>query len=139
MIHPPAVTVHGLAHACVALAPALPVTLLSARGAALYAGCAWWHNMVSEARRRHPDVAVTDILDCADGAGRAMAALRIGQRFLILDKCQAWDDVAEAARSVGAILLDTRPPSLDLANPLPPARLCAWLVRPPGQPSTQDR
>jgi len=129
MIHPPAVIIHGLAHATVALAPGLPVTLLSARGAALYAGCLWWHTMVGEARRRHPEVPVTDILDCLDGAGRAMAALRMGQAILILDRCPAWADVAAAAAACGATLLETPPPALDLAVPKSRAGLRGWLLR----------
>ncbi len=43
---PPAVIVHGLDDARAALAPGRPVTLLSAPGAALYAGCGWWRALV---------------------------------------------------------------------------------------------
>ena len=46
----PAVVVHGLADAEAALAVGRPVTLLSAPGAALYAGCLWWREMVARAR-----------------------------------------------------------------------------------------
>jgi hypothetical protein len=128
MIHPPAVIIHGLVHASVALAPGLPVTLLSARGAGLYAGCGWWHTMVNEARRRHPSVPVIDILDCADGPGRAMAALRLGQKWLILDPCPAWPDVAAAAFSCGATVLNTPPPALDLSKARAATHLYDWLV-----------
>jgi len=113
----------------VALAPALPVTLLSARGAALYAGCAWWREIVAEARRRHARTPVTDILDCADAPGRAMAALRIGQRLLVLDPGPASDEIAEAAASVGAVILSRPPPSLDLATPGAARQLQQWLAR----------
>jgi len=128
MIHPPAVIIHGLVHASVALAPGLPVTLLSARGAGLYAGCAWWHTMVNEARRRHPSMPVIDMLDCADGPGRAMAALRMGQKWLILDPCPAWPDVAAAAVSCGATLLDIAPAALDLFKPKAANHLRSWLL-----------
>ncbi len=129
MIHPPAVIIHSLAHATVALAPGLPVTLLSARGAALYAGCLWWHTMVGEARRRCPAVPITDMLECLDGAGRAMAALRMGQAILVLDPCPAWSEVAAAAAACGATLLNTAPPALDLAVPDSRNRLHDWLLR----------
>jgi hypothetical protein len=128
MIYPPAVIIHGLAHATVALAPGLPVTLLSARGAAQYAGCAWWQAMVNIARARHPDVPVIDILDCADAPGRAMAALRVGQRILILDPCPAWAEVAGAAETMGATLLPIPPPALDLETTGAASRLKDWLL-----------
>jgi hypothetical protein len=127
MIYLPAVIIHGLEHASVALAPALPVTLLSARGAALYAGCGWWHAMVNAARKRHPSVPFADILDCANAPGRAMAALRIGQRLLILDAGPAWAEVAATAATLGATLLSVAPPALDLAQPHARARLGEWL------------
>ena len=129
MIHPPAVIIHGLAQASVALAPALPVTLLSARGAAQYAGCAWWRQIVVEIRRRHARTPITDILDCADAPGRAMAALRIGQGLLVLDPCPAFDEVAAAAASVGAVILSRPPPALDLATPGAARRLPEWLTQ----------
>ena len=74
----PATIVHGLGDALAALAPGRPVTLLSAPGAALHAGCGWWRSVVAAARARHPDVPCIDILDCADATGQALAALRIG-------------------------------------------------------------
>ena len=124
----PAVTVHGLAHAIAALAPARPVTLLSAPGAACYAGCGWWRALVDQARTQHPDAEADDILDCADAAGRALEALRIGQKALILDGgCTAYAAVASAAVECGAVLLDRRPKSLDLAEPRALRRLTNWL------------
>ncbi len=82
------IIVHGLDDAVAALAEARSaghaVTLLSAPGAALYAGCGWWRALVEAARSRHPDVSCTDILDCADATGHALAALRIGVTRLVL-------------------------------------------------------
>jgi hypothetical protein len=84
----PAVIVHGLGDALAALAGAeakgARVTLLSAPGAALYAGCGWWRALVQAARAEHPNVPCIDILDCADGTGQAMAALRTGLTRLVL-------------------------------------------------------
>lgn len=110
-----AVVVHGLADAVAALAQGAaeggPVTLLSAPGAALYAGCGWWKALVEAARTAHPDARCMDILDCADGTGQAMAALRIGLTRLVL-----WPDapgraaVVAIAESMGGFVLPTPPP-----------------------------
>ena len=122
MFFPPAVVVHGLDQARTALRPGLPVTLLSARGAALYAGCGWWRALVTAA------AAAEEILDCADAPGHAMAALRLGQRTLILDAdCPAFAAVAAAASTLGAHVLAERPEALDLAEPAANRRLIAWL------------
>ena len=82
-IYPPAI-VHSLAEAKAALAHGRPVTLLSAPGAALYAGCGWWKALTEQARAAYPDVPCMDILDCADGTGEAFAAVRIGVIHLVL-------------------------------------------------------
>jgi len=115
----PAVVVHGLHEARAALAPGLPVTLLSPSAAALHAGCLWWLNLVTAARAIGPGLIAADILDCADAPGRALEALRCGLRLLVLEPCPGRTDVAEAAAECGAALLPRRPPSLTLAE---------WLV-----------
>lgn len=128
MISLPAVVVHGLDDACLALRPGLPVTLLSGRGAALYAGEAWWRALVQAAREAAPAADFRDILDCADAPGRAMAALRIGQKALILSAtCPAFAAVAACAATLGASVMSDRPPALDLAEPGATRRLDAWL------------
>ncbi len=131
---PPAVVVHGLSEVRSALAPGRPVTLLSAPGAALYAGCAWWQALVSRARAEHPGIAIADILDCSDAAGRALEAMRGGLRRLVLEACPGRDDAATAAASCGATLLLHRPPALDLARPGAERRLAAWLAASGGRP-----
>lgn len=81
---PPAVIVFGLGDALAALAPGRAVTLLSAPGAGLFAGCLWWQRMIAAARAAHPGTECVDILDCADGTTQALAALRIGVNRLVL-------------------------------------------------------
>jgi hypothetical protein len=122
---PPAVIVHGLAQARGALAPRLPVTLLSAPGAALYAGVGWWRALVTAAC----EGAVTppDILDCADAPGRALEALRHGQRILVLRAPDVFDDITARAAAQGAYVLSAAPPSLDLAARGAERQLFAWL------------
>jgi hypothetical protein len=124
----PAVIVHGLGDARLALSAGLPVTLLSAPGAALYAGCGWWRAVVRQAGAEFPAVPVADILDCGNGAGQALAALRIGQRHLVLSPdSPGWDAVAAIAAGHGGELLPQAPPALDLAQRGAARRLHDWL------------
>ena len=126
---PPAVIVHGLPDARAALRPGRPVTLLSARGAALYAGCLWWRELVAAARAAHPATPAQDVLDCSDAPGAAMAALRAGQRLLVLDAASpGFDAVQRAAATLGGQVLPAAPPALDLAGRGARRRLARWLV-----------
>ena len=124
----PAVVIHGIEDATAALAPGLPVTLLSGPGAALYAGCLWWRALVTQASAAFPATPVQDVLDCADAPGRALAAIRAGQKTLILAfECPGFAAVAQIAASRGLLLLTERPPALDLADPSARRRLQTWL------------
>ena len=127
---PRAVIVHGLDDARAALAPGWPVTLLSAPGAALYAGCGWWRAMVRLARAARPAADdVADILDCADATGAAFAALRLGQRRLVLAAtAPGFAAAAAAAAGQGGVVLEVAPPALDLAAPGAARALPAWLA-----------
>ncbi|MBU6498670.1 MAG: hypothetical protein KGJ41_09710 [Rhodospirillales bacterium] len=122
MFLPPALVVHGLVHTQAALRPGLPVTLLSAPGAAIFAGCGWWRALMLAAGAEH------HVLDCADAPGRAMEALRLGQQVLVFDGASpAFAAVSAAAAVQGALVLPARPIALDLAHPDAPRRLIAWL------------
>jgi hypothetical protein len=129
MTRPPAVVVHGFGDARLALSAGLPVTLLSGAGAALYAGCLWWRELVAAARRDYPAAAAFgDILDCADATGRATAALRIGQKAIVLlPEAPGFASVAAIAAGLGAEVLTARPPALDLGQPRAERELRAWL------------
>jgi hypothetical protein len=125
----PSVVVHGLSHASAALRPGFPVVLLSAHAAAGYAGCLWWRELIAAARALHPATPALDILDCGAAPGHAMAALRVGQRLLLLDPaCPAFAAVADAAATWGAHVLANRPPALDLAERGAERRLRRWLA-----------
>ena len=129
MMLPPTVIVHGLADARAALRPGAPVTLLSARGAARFAGCLWWRELVAAARAARPMTPVQDILDCADAPGQALAALRVGQRLLVLDAaCPGFAAVQDAAATLGARVMPVPPPALDLGDPAARRRLARWLA-----------
>ena len=126
---PPAVVVHGAADVERACAPGLKLTLLSAPGAAVFAGPGWWLALIRQSRARHGGLIAHDILDCADAPGLALAALRLGQRTLILDRaCPAFDTVLTTATSLGARLQANRPDALDMAVPGAERRLAAWLT-----------
>ena len=57
-----------------------------------------------------------------------MAALRVGQRLLVLDPaCPGFPAVAAAAATLGASVLPARPVALDLAAPGAERLLAAWL------------
>ncbi len=128
MAFPPAVVVHRIEDARTALAPGLPVTLLSAPGAALYAGCGFWRALIGLCRTEHPEVYAPDILDCADASGYALAALRLGQPALALaPDALSRAAVAAIAAEAGALLLEAPPPALDLARPGAERRLMDWL------------
>ncbi len=128
--YPPAIIVYGLDHAHAALAGGGPVTLLSAPGAGVYAGCGWWRAVVHVARQTHPRRDFMDILDCGDAPGRALEALRAGQTLLIL-RCAPliWADIADRAARQGATLLAVPPPALDLAKPGATQQLRAWIAQ----------
>ena len=121
---PPAVVVHGLDQARAALSPGLPVTLLSAPAAALFAGAGWWRALVAAARAAHPATPCADVLDCADAPGRAMEAIRAGQAILVLDPaCPGFGRVASLATVLAA-----RPAALDLDGRGAGLRLRDWLT-----------
>jgi hypothetical protein len=124
----PAVVIHGLPDARAVLAVGHPVTLLSASGAALYAGCGWWRGLIAQARAEYADVPIDDILDCADAPGLALGAIRIGQRRIVLDPAvPGWPSVAAVATSLGGEVLTSRPPSIDMADRTAARRLHDWL------------
>ncbi len=123
---PAAVTIHGLAHARTAVGPGLPVTLLSAPGAGMYAGVGWWRALIAAAA---VPPHTPDVLDCGDAPGRALEALRGGQALLILHcNPDVWLDIEARAARQGAALLAARPPSLDLAGHGAARRLAGWLA-----------
>lgn len=117
----PAVVVHSLAHAKAALQAAaecgLAVTLLSAPGAAAFLGAGVFLEMIAEARRHYPGVAVTAVLDCGDSPGFALAALRLGIAAIRIQAAPAVRRrIAEIAAKTGAVLDETEAPALDLLD-----------------------
>jgi hypothetical protein len=126
----PAVIVNGLDDAVLVLRAArgAPVTLLSAPGAALYAGCLWWRAVVRQALEAVPGGDVADVLDCADAGGLAVSALRMGQQAIVLyPEAPGHAAVVGIAAGCGARVLPAPPPALDLAARGAARRLEGWL------------
>jgi hypothetical protein len=124
----PAVLIHGLADARAVLALQRPVTLLSAPGAALFAGSGWWRAVIERARGEFPAAVFDDILDCADASGLALGALRIGQRRIVLVRAApGWPAVAAIAVSLGGEVLTIPPEALDMSERGAARRLPGWL------------
>jgi hypothetical protein len=124
----PAVIIHGLAHARAVLAIGRPVTLLSAPGTGLFAGAGWWRAVIERVRNEHPGIPIDDVLDCADASGLAVAALRIGQRSIVLSPgAPGWEAVAAIAASLGGEVLTSPPSALDMADRRAARRLVDWL------------
>lgn len=74
--------IHNLAHANAAAAAAAgagrAITMASAPGAAGYAGAAWFAQVIAQSRAANPAAQIEAVLDCADMAGWALAAIRDG-------------------------------------------------------------
>ncbi len=74
---------HSLAEALAAVEAAAKsqsqVTLLSAPHAARSVGPGWFKSVLARARAHRPGAVKEGILDCADSAGAAMAAIRLGE------------------------------------------------------------
>ena len=89
----------------------------------MYAGCLWWQALIAAAETAGPA-----FLDCADAPGRAVEALRLGVRGVIL-ACEPdlFAAVGGIAREKNAVLLADAPPALDLALPGAGRKLEAWL------------
>lgn len=100
----------GLADVRAALADGRRRVLVSAEGAGVWAGCLWWRALIGLAEAEFPGLVEADVLDCADSPGQAMAALRSGCRWIVLDPaCPAALAVRGAAIGLGAVVLDARP------------------------------
>ena len=129
-----AIIVHSLDHAKAALSAAaelgVPVTLRSAPGAAAYLGAAVFRDMIAEAVRTYPGVALTAVLDCGDNPGLALNALRQGIKVVRLEAAaDVRSRVADIAAQSGAAVDEERDSVLDLLDTADFRSAClAWLA-----------
>jgi len=125
-----AVIFHCLADATAAVAAAKgrPLVLLSAPGAAGYAGPDYLKAIADQAQARSPQTEA--VIDCGDDAGAAMAALRGGWRRLIFSgRADVLVKLVSIAAQTGASVEAAAPPALDLQDQDDPARACAdWIA-----------
>jgi hypothetical protein len=131
-----AIVVHDLAHGRAAFAAAaelgVPVTVMSAPGAALSLGVGYFAALIATLRREFPAVAATAVLDCGDAPGLALAALRHGvEGVRVKAPRAALARIADIAKQSGGALVTGRVAALDLAGVEDAAAACrAWLARP---------
>jgi hypothetical protein len=111
----PVVLIDDRHAAMAAVASGRPVTLLSPPGAAATLGPLWWRALM-DAAREAATAPMADILDCGAAPGYAMAALRCGCPILVLAPCPSWRAVAAAAGTIGAVVLDSRPPAMTILD-----------------------
>ena len=126
-----AVVVHGQADALAALqavrGTGCQLLLLSAPAAGSFLGPGWWLALMDILRPRLAAAGARNFLDCGLSAGRAMEALRIGLRHLVLlPECPQHEAVLARATALGAEIMTERPPSLDMAEKNADRRLAAW-------------
>ncbi len=124
-----AVIIHDLDHARAALAAAAefdrPVTLVSAPGAAGYAGTAWFLKVVALAAADHPGAKWDAVLDCADKPGDVLAALRQGAKAVRYTGSKATAaKLAAIAERYGARLETGRLKAFDLRGETDPRATC---------------
>ncbi|MFI4988238.1 MAG: hypothetical protein ACHQF3_12430 [Alphaproteobacteria bacterium] len=131
---PRAVVIHSLAEAKAALAAAaakdVQVELWSAPGASAYAGAGWFKAVLEAAGQAVPAARFSAVLDCADLAGHALGAFRIGIRAVCFTGTAAVAaKLADIAGREGRRLLRRRPRRmLDLRHMADPLAACrAWL------------
>lgn len=74
------IRVHGWPHLCAALetgrALAQPVTVVSPREVAAFAGLGWWRELLRQARAAFPEREWSAITDCGGAPGQALAVFK---------------------------------------------------------------
>lgn len=63
----------------------LPLVLISATNAGIYAGGGWWKALTDQVARAQPALNIVAILDCGDHTGAALGAIRAGCRDLAIE------------------------------------------------------
>jgi hypothetical protein len=125
--------VHSLSQAKAAVSAAaernLAVTLLSAPGAAAFAGAGWFAALIRAARESQPQVEISGILDCGPRADLVQAAFREKLKHVIFTgDARQVRPLRDIARQWQAEILRRRPKACDLRHAVDPAVVCnAWL------------
>ncbi len=139
------VVVHSLRHARAALAAAASyraaVVLISPPGAAAAMGVGYFRALVDLAARERPRVEFEAVIDCGDGPGYALAALRMGFKRIVLGgHGRARARVADIAAQFEARLVGRPRRVLDLLRADDAEARCrAWLDPPKPGPARRKR
>lgn len=126
--------VHSLSQAkaavLVAVAHKSAVTLLSAPGAAAFAGAGWFAAVIRAARESQPDADLLGILDCGSRPDLVQAALRQGlSQVVFRGDARLLRPLRDIARQQGGTILRRRPAACDLRHAADPEAACrAWLA-----------
>lgn len=133
-INPPAqpacFIVHELDHAIAALDAAqrrdTRVMLVSAPGAARSGGAGWWRELIAQAKAKTPAADMISVLDCADEAGMALAAIRAGVEAIAVTTPDATQTrIADIARQASVSLISISwAEAVDLAHTNDPQVTC---------------
>ncbi len=128
-----AIIFHSLAHALAALGAAretgVDMCLVTAPGAARYAGPDHLKKIVDLALAEFEDAPPDVVIDCGADAGPAMSALRVGWKALAFSGEPALKrKIADMASQCGARLMDRPADALDLLDETDPDAACRrWL------------
>lgn len=133
---PPTVIIHNLAHARAAFAAAagagVAIRVMSAPGAAAFAGAGWFREVIAAARAEYPRARVEAVLDCGAESGLALGAMRCGVEAIRLKAAPGVRGrIAAIAQASGCRLVaDGRGAVLDLLDARSPDRAARdWLAR----------
>ncbi len=131
-----AIIFHSLAHARAALGAAresgVAICLVTAPGAARYAGPDHLKKIIDLALAEFEGEAPGVLIDCGENAGPAMSALRAGWKTLAFSgEPDVRRKIADMAAQRGARLVDRPVEALDLLDePDPDAACRCWLSAP---------
>lgn len=127
------VVIHSVDHAKTALSVAeeqeCAICLVSAPGAAAYAGAGWFKSVIQEAGDAYPSVPLEAVLDCGDCPGYALGALRIGlKRVSFHGSREVTEQLRMITQGCHARLEEALEPVLDLSEQADPVQACrVWL------------
>lgn len=119
----------------------VPVVLATAPGAAAYLGPLWLEGVARRLADEYSAAEITTLLDCGDGAGHVLAALRAGcRRVRFTGRRKTADKLMDIAQQRGAEVITGNLRALDLGQETDPETACRqWLARRSEGPTGKTR
>ncbi len=136
---------HSLADALAGLAAAeksgQPIGLITAPGAAGYAGVGWFLEIVAHIECQKKQARIDLILDCGAEPGVALGAIRAGVKMLrLVGQEPVREKITKIAADHGVVLFEPRGPALDLQfSDDAKAACCDWIAQHPRYRADQDQ